>query len=185
MPDPIQPTAVFPAGWPLPGRSTAVGTPPPVPPVWPPYTPPPAPPPPPVPVPRQPTDITVSVETIRIEVTLTHPEPDPPTWAERLQLWRNLRCCAAAFVPASVWATALHECWKQGGIDGAWVLASAAIGITAAYDQRRRGRAPATPGDRGRGTWLTRTLLCTALIAPTMGLPIVRTIAYIVTGVTP
>lgn len=178
MPEPIEPTLVIPAGWPLP--RPAAPTPPPAPPQWPP-TPPPAPrmPRPPVPPPA-PIDV-----RIHVEVTLAQPEPEPPTWAERLQLRRNLTCCALAFIPASAWGSVLHQCWQATSLLPAWILAAVAIGLTAAADQRRRGRATDNPTDRGRGTWLTRTALCTALLGPALGLPILGSLTFAVTGVQP
>lgn len=181
MSDPIEPAAVIPAGWPFPTRSAPAGPPPP-PPYWPPavpYGPAPA------PEPRPPAEVRVTVDAIRIQVTLTQPEPDPPTWAERLQLRRNLACCAIALAPATGWGSALHQCWQQAGLLPAWIIAGIAIGAAGVMDQRRRGRDPSTPTDRGRGNFLTRIALCTALLAPALGLPITGSLVYAVTGVAP
>ncbi|MFI0718903.1 hypothetical protein [Streptomyces sp. NPDC021224] len=184
MPDPIEPTAVIPAGWPLPTRGGGgAALPPPPPPVPPaPYTPPPA------PAPLPPRDVVVTVDPIRIDVTITTgppPEPDPPTWADRLQARRNGICCFLAFLPATAWAGVLHTAWQQAGLSAAWVMAATAAATAAVYDQRRRGREPSTPTDRGRGNLLTRTALCAALLAPALGLPVVGSAAYLMTGVTP
>lgn len=139
-----------------------------------------------MPVPAAPPQhVAVTIETIRIEVEYPQPQPEPITLADRLQLWRNVRCCVAAFIPATGWATVLHQCWQQAGLGGAWFLAGSALAVTAVFDQRQRGRTPATLTDRGRGNWLTRTALCTALIGPSLGLPIAGTIAYLMTGVAP
>jgi hypothetical protein len=198
VPEPIEPSAVIPAGWPLPTRHTAPAAAPPAvppaPPYWPPTAPPPGPPPvpparytpPPPPAASQPVDVTVHVAPIRIEVTVPDatPAPEPPTWADRRQLWRNARCCAAAMFVAPTWAAALHACWQVAGLLPAWIVASAAATTAVVLDVQHRGR---TPGlcDRGRGSWWTRTALWVTVLGPTMGLPIVGTAVAIVTGVQP
>lgn len=158
-----------------------------VPPPRPPYVPPAPYTPPPAPAPR-PTPVVVTVDPIRIDVTITTgppPEPDPPTWADRFQARRNALCCFLAFLPATAWAGVLHEAWQQAGLSAAWVMAGTATGAAALFDQRQRGRAPSTPTDRGRGNLLTRTALCAALLGPALGLPIVGSAAFLITGVTP
>jgi hypothetical protein len=183
--EPITPTRVIPAAdWPTP-RPAATGS----------GAAPPGPPPPP-PWPPDPLDslpllrrdaepVHVTVDPIRVHVVLGMPEPEPPTWADRLQLRRNLRCLAAGFAPAGLWARALTACWHQAGLSAAWTLAGLAVVVAAAHDQRQRGRAPATTTDRGRGTWLTRTALCTALLGAALGLPLFGTLTTLVTGVHP
>lgn len=190
MADPIEGTIV-PAGWPVPSRrEPAVPATPPQPPFPPPAWFPPAPySPPPVPAPRPepppPADVHVTMDPIRIEVVIGDPPPDPPTWADRLQARRNTISCAVAFIPATAWGSVLHQCWQQAGIGAAWFIAGFTALTATILDQRKRGREPSCRTDRGRGTWWTRPVLCTALLGPALGLPLVGTVVYIVTGVAP
>lgn len=186
MADPIEPTSIIPAGWPLPSRRGGAVPAPPPPPPWPPvapYTPPRTPMP--RPEPQPPAEVRVTVDPIRIEVVIGNPPADPPTWSDRLQLRRNVIALTLAFVPGTAWGSVLHQCWQQAGIGGAWVIAGAALLATGCLDQRRRGREPSCRTDRGRGSWWTRPALCTALLGPALGLPLAGTVVYIVTGVAP
>jgi hypothetical protein len=125
----------------------------------------------------------------RIHVTVADPPaPAGPTWAERLQLRRNAICCAIAVFTgaAPAWGSALHACWKGAGLDAAWALAGIPFAVAAVLDQLRyRLSRDPRPGDRGRGDLITRTAVWVTVLGPALGLPIIGTLAYIVTGVHP
>lgn len=148
---PIQPTAIIPAGAPLPPGSPAPGavppwrTPPPPPPPAPPASPP-APPPPP------PPSVVVVRHTHEVLVITPDPDPDPgpPWWArlwDWLVTWRNLVAIVLALLPwaggrspVGIWAHTLHQARTEASIPAAYIIATVALTAAWALD-KRTGRA--------------------------------------------
>lgn len=118
----------------------------------------------PLPVPR-PADPPV------INITIDTPQPEGPTWGERLQLARNARCLAVALLPAIGWGHVLHQCAAEQSLGGAWVLAGIALAAAAISEYRR--------------TWYARILSWVAVLGPVIGLPAFGSLTYLITGVAP
>ena len=107
----------------------------------------------------------------------SYDEPtDGPSWWQRIHGTRNLLSCAVALAPvfggwslATAYAHFLHETWTEQGLLPAWILVAATVGVIV---WRRRA-------------WWARPLLAVTVLAPILGLPILGTAVYAVTGVTP
>lgn len=179
MPEPIEPTAVYPAGWPMPSRGGAApppaSPPPPPPPAR--WTPPPAPPPP----PAAPIDVHV-----RIDVYAPGPEPEPaPPWWQGIRIAYNAGIAFLAVPAGTAYSHLVTSCYHIAGLLAVWVLAAIVLGVLAMADNTYQHAATT-------GLWkfrtlaaVTRWLLWTALIGTALGLPVIDTARYLITGVRP
>jgi hypothetical protein len=109
----------------------------------------------------------------------SYDEPDDgPSWWQRIHGTRNAVCCAVALAPvfggwsmATAYAHFLHETWTEQGLLPAWILV-AVPAVVGAVAWRCR-------------CWWARPLLAVTVLAPILGLPLVGSAVYAVTGVTP
>ncbi|MEE4598241.1 hypothetical protein V2J94_41470 [Streptomyces sp. DSM 41524] len=192
--EPITPSAVYPAGTPLPGGITPPPPPPPSPPPPPPAAPEPpewwrrpVPPAPPAPPAVPPVHVHVDVHIDPSAWLPVQPEPEPlPRWYQRIRWGYNLACAAASLPIATPWAAALGACRYEAGLGAGWVLALVPLSITAWIDNIRRielaGAHPDLLPPKVRAA-IARVLLYAQVIAIAIALP-VTTIVYIITGVT-
>ncbi|WP_432010171.1 hypothetical protein [Streptomyces cucumeris] len=188
---PITPSAVYPAGTPLPGGATPPpppASPPPAPPAvpgppdW--WTRPPAPPAPPA-VP--PVHVHLDVHVNPTAWLPAEPDPEPlPRWYQRIRWGYNAACAAASLPVATQWAAALGACRYEAGLGAGWVLALVPLGITVFADNVRRveaaGAHPDLIAPKARAA-VCRVLLYAQVIAIATALP-ATTLVYILTGVT-
>jgi hypothetical protein len=174
---PIHPTAIIPAGAPLPPGPPAPGAVPP----W--RTPPPPPPPAAPAAPPPPPSVVVVRHTHEVLVITPDPEPDPrpPLWArlwDRLVTWRNLVAILLTLLPwlsgrspVGIWAHTLHQARTEAGILPAYIIAI--VALTAAWAL-----------DKHTGRALPRFLLITSLVGSVGALGWFDAITFL-TGVRP
>ncbi|MFI1889838.1 hypothetical protein [Streptomyces jumonjinensis] len=190
----IEPTAVIPAGEPLPPRSSTPGDTLPKPAPRPPAAPPPAyippaPPPPPSPPARPWTpapDPGPSQGYLLIPIPLEAPAPEPRWW-QRVRWVYNGACILAAMPVTGPVAWVLADIRDSQGLAGAWLLAAVPLVVVATLDNARRVEAEAAhphlwaPKIRAAAM---RTLLWAVVIATVTTLP-VETVVLVLTGVRP
>jgi hypothetical protein len=182
---PITPTAIIPAGQPLPAPA---GQPPP-PPIRPaPPAPPASPDPPPwwtrprpAPPPPVPVDVHVTV-TVDLQGP---PDPPPDPWWRRIRWGYHALMVLLAFPVSGPWAKVLDSVRDEEGLPAAWVMAAIVWALAAVWDNVSRIRALHAHPD----AWLpkcragiARLLLYAAITATVLTLPI-TTLVYWITGV--
>lgn len=123
---------------------------------------------------------------MHIDVLLAPVEPEPgPPWYTRFRLGYTAACAVVSLPLTGIWAAVLDACHHGAGLGAAWILAALALAITAFADNVYRiaavGAHPDLWAPKLRAA-AARVLLCAAVIAPALTLPI-ATLTYLLTGV--
>ncbi|WP_018385280.1 hypothetical protein [Wenjunlia vitaminophila] len=176
MPEPIEPSRIIPAGWPLPGSAAGPAA-------GPPWWRASEPSPPPAGPPHVHLHLDVHITPPRSPAA-TEPEPGPGWW-ERHRPGYQAACILAGLPITGAWAAVLDACRTEAGLAGAWVLALGPLTATALADNICRAAAAGADPDlwppRIRAA-VARVALWAAVIATALALP-VTTVVYLLTGV--
>ncbi|MFF3558950.1 hypothetical protein ACFYXS_02760 [Streptomyces sp. NPDC002574] len=103
-----------------------------------------------------------------IHVHLTHTEESRWDFSW-MKIGKNLGAATAAFIPANIWASALHDVQREQSIEGAWFMAGAGLVIALVRFAHHRG-------------FFSRTLLWIAVLGGFLALPVFSSVVDIMTG---
>ncbi|MFD9618484.1 hypothetical protein ACFWB2_14610 [Streptomyces virginiae] len=105
-----------------------------------------------------------------IHVTVTQEPPEEHHWNfSWLQIGKNLGAASCAFVPANLWASALHDVEHQQSAHGAWFMGGALLTVTLIRFVQGRG-------------FFNRTVLWIAVLGLFLALPVFSTVVDVMTG---
>ncbi|MEV1096466.1 hypothetical protein AB0I87_13475 [Streptomyces sp. NPDC049952] len=86
-----------------------------------------------------------------------------------IQPWTNTWTATLAFVPASLWASVIHDVHEVQSLGGAWFMAGAGLAIAVARFVQKR-------------SWPRRTLVWIAVLGAFLSLPVFSTLVDVMTG---